>query len=95
MEPRIKKVDFGDGYTQQAPDGINSQLAKWSLNWEALTVSEKNTIEGFLAARQGYQTFTWIDPSGTTYKVKCPNWSVSEFAPKVFSIKASFNQTPI
>ena len=94
-EPRIKRVDFGDGYTQQSPDGINYNLYTWQLNWETLTESEKTTIENFLVARKGYETFQWSDPSAVSYKVKCNSWSVSEFAPKIYNIKATFKQSPL
>ena len=93
--PKVKRVSFGDGYTQQAPDGINSLMYVWNLQWDVLTTSEKNTIEAFLVARQGYETFNWTDPSGTTYKVKCSEWSVNNFEPSVWKISATFRQTPI
>lgn len=94
-EPRIRKVEFGDGYTQETPDGINYNLYTWSLNWDTLTQAEKTTIENFLVARKGYETFTWIDPDGVSYKVKARTWSITEFTPKVYSIKTTFKQVPI
>lgn len=94
-EPRIKRVEFGDGYTQESPDGINFNQYVWSLNWETLTLEEKTIIENFLVARAGYQTFQWTDPENSVYKVKCKSWNISEFAPKIYSIKATFNQVPI
>jgi phage-related protein len=94
-EPRVKKVTFGDGYTQQTADGINSLLYTWNLNWDVLTASEKDTIEAFFIARGGYETFNWTDPGGTTFKVKCPNWSVNNFEPSIWKITATFKQSPI
>lgn len=94
-EPRIKRVEFGDGYTQEAPDGINYNLYTWNLTWEVLNSTEKVEIEAFLVARKGYQTFLWSDGDGVQYRVKCKSWSVSEFAPKVFTIRGTFNQVPL
>lgn len=94
-EPKVKRVEFGDGYTQEAPDGINYNLYTWNLTWETLTSSEKVEIESFLVLRKGYQTFLWTDPDGVQFRVKCKSWQVSEFAPKIFSVKATFNQVPI
>lgn len=94
-EPRIKKVEFGDGYTQEAPDGLNYNLYTWGLNWETLTQTEKTTMENFLVARKGYETFLWSDPSAIQYRVKCRSWSVTEIAPKIYSIKCTFNQVAI
>lgn len=94
-EPRIKKVNFGDGYTQQTPDGINYNLYTWNLIWEVLTTAEKVTIEAFLEAQAGYKTFNWADPSATTFKVKCPTWTISNFEPSFYKITATFKQSPI
>lgn len=94
-EPRIKKVAFGDGYTQQAPDGLNSIMYTWSLNWEVLTTAEKNTIEAFIVSMGGYQTFQWVDPDSVTWKVKCPTWTTSAIQPGVYKITATFKQYPI
>lgn len=93
--PRVKKVAFGDGYTQEGPDGINSLLYTWSLSWDVLTTTEKNTIESFLVARGGYETFNWTDPDDVVYKVKCPEWSVNNFEPSIWKITATFKQSPI
>lgn len=94
-EPRIKKVEFGDGYTQESPDGLNFNLYTWSLSWETLKESEKVIIENFLVARKGYETFKWTDPDGIQYLVKARNWTISEFAPKIYNIKATFRQAAI
>jgi phage-related protein len=94
-QPKIKKVSFGDGYTQQSPDGINYNLATWNLNWDALTTAEKTSIENFLEAAGGYATFQWTDPTSTLYLVKCPTWTVSLIEPSIYKITATFNQVPI
>ena len=94
-EPRIKRASFGDGYTQQSPDGINFNLYTWNLNWDALTTSEKNIIELFLEGKGGYQSFQWTDPNDDTFIVKCPSWSVSNFEPAIFKITATFKEAPL
>jgi phage-related protein len=94
-QPKVKRANFGDSYTQQYPDGINYNLYSWSLTWENLTETEKNTIETFLVARKGLETFEWTDNTPTTYRVKAPTWTISEIAPKVYTIKVTFNQSPL
>ncbi len=94
-EPRIKRASFGDGYSQQAPDGINYNLYTWNLVWEVLTSDEKDTIEAFLESKGGYQTFEWEDPASDTYKVKCTGWTISNFEPSLYKITATFKQAPI
>lgn len=93
-EPRILKVEFGDGYTQEAPDGLNFLLAKFEVNWETLLPAERDTIKAFLVARGGYQTFLWTDPELTTHKVKCRVWTFSNVNPAVYSLKATFQEVP-
>lgn len=94
-EPRVKRVSFGDGYTQEAPDGLNYNLYTWNLSWDALTPAEKTTIENFLIARGGYQSFNWTDPTGTSFVVKAPTWTVSNFEPSIYKITATFKQSPL
>jgi phage-related protein len=94
-EPRVRRVQFGDGYTQETPDGINYKLWSWSLNWDALTEAETTEIDTFLSARNGLETFYWTDPLGTQYKVKCSSWTVSAIEPNIYKLSATFKQVPI
>jgi phage-related protein len=94
-QPSVKRVEFGDGYTQESADGINYLMYTWNLSWDVLTYDEKTVIEVFLVARKGYETFNWTDPSDEVFKVKCPEWSVSSFEPGLYRITATFKQTPI
>lgn len=93
-EPKILKAEFGDGYTAEAPDGINFNLKTFNLTWDAVIDSEKSTILNFIEARGGYQTFEWTY-GGTTYKVKCRKWGYSQKEPNVYSITATFEEVPI
>lgn len=94
-EPRILKVEFGDGYTQEAPDGLNFLLYTFNVNWDAITNAEKAIIKPFIEARGGYQTFLWIDPDGVTRKVKCRTWTFSNIEPGLHSLKATFEEVPL
>lgn len=95
LAPRVKMAKLGDGYTQSAPDGLNYKLYTWSLTWENLTEAEKNTIEAFLEARNGYETFLWTDTDSVQFRVKAPSWTRTETAPKIFTIQVNFTQQPI
>lgn len=90
---KIRKVEFGDGYTQESPDGINFRRFSFSLRWENIDNTQKDTIDDFLIARGGYQTFLWYNPEDlTTYKVKCKEWTVEYVNPNVWNISATFEQ---
>ena len=41
---RIKRADFGDGYTQRTSDGINERKENWNLSWDTLKDADANTI---------------------------------------------------
>lgn len=39
---------FGDGYQQVAPNGINNKIDSWNIVWGVLTESEMHTVESAL-----------------------------------------------
>ena len=41
-------VQFGDGYQQVAPDGLNNKRDSWSITWSPLSSTELATIEDAL-----------------------------------------------
>lgn len=70
---KIREVEFGDGYTQPLPDGLNHIRMTIQLNWDGLTEAEMNTIWAFLVAHKGttpfyYQTIGDADPRKWTCK---------------------------
>jgi phage-related protein len=74
-QPVVRKVQFGDGYSQRLTFGLNQNPKSWSLTWE---VSETNadTIEDFLDARGGTESFDWTPPdTATSYKWICEQWT--------------------
>lgn len=95
LTPRILKVEFGDGYTQESPDGLNYQLGEWSLTWDNILAAEKDTIRAFFEARRGVETFNWTAPDGVVYKVKCRSWNVAIVAANSWRITAEFKEAPI
>lgn len=74
-QPAVRKVQFGDGYTQRLTFGLNQNPKSWNLTWE---VSETNAdiIEDFLDARGGTESFDWTPPdTATSYKWICEQWT--------------------
>lgn len=95
VEPRVKRASFGDGYTQESPDGLNPLLHTWNLVWDVVTYDERTTITTFLKDKLGCIPFNWVDGAGTTHLVKCPTWTEINFEPTLYKITATFKQTPI
>ncbi|HBB0738179.1 phage tail protein, partial [Escherichia coli] len=59
--PSVRKVRFGDGYSQRAPAGLNADLKTYSVTlsvprWEA------TALESFLAEHGGWKSFLWTPP---------------------------------
>ncbi|EYY54219.1 phage tail protein [Escherichia coli] len=73
--PSVRKVRFGDGYSQRAPAGLNADLKTYSVT---LSVSreEATALESFLAEHGGWKAFLWTPPYGyRQIKVTCAKWS--------------------
>jgi phage-related protein len=75
VTPRVQAVSFGDGYSQRAPDGINSIGKKWSLRFVRSTAVIA-AIDAFLVGKKGATAFTWVPPrESAEVRVVCAKWS--------------------
>jgi hypothetical protein len=74
-QPSVRKVQFGDGYSQRLVFGLNQNPKTWSLTWE-VSETDADTIETFLDARGGAESFDWTPPdTATSYKWVCEQWN--------------------
>jgi len=74
-QPSVRKVQFGDGYSQRLVFGLNQNPKTWSLTWE-VSETDADTIETFLDARGGAESFDWTPPdTATSYKWVCEQWT--------------------
>jgi len=101
MTPRTLVVQFGDGYVQEAGDGINPMLRTWNLVWQNLdgvtgaTPTLKN-INDFLTAHAGYLRFLWVqlppfDIEGAKTFV-CKEWNWVYTGGLIIGLNAKFLQ---
>lgn len=78
IDPRERRVDFGDGYTQRSGDGINLNRDQWNLTFVS-DVADIDTIETFLKARGSHEAFYWTPPraqsSDGTNLYTCKSWN--------------------
>lgn len=56
-EYRLLKAQFGDGYSQVAPDGINNEVRKVTFTYRNLEISDFNRVMSFLRALKGATPF--------------------------------------
>ena len=52
-------AQFGDGYEQVAPKGLNNRKESWSITWAGLTLAEKNTIVAVLNSVGTWGILSW------------------------------------
>ena len=94
-EPRVNRVDFGNGYYQLVGDGINSNLEKWNLIF-IVEDTEKQAIEDFFLNEGGYNYFNWTsDEAGAVQKQYiCSSWNIQPMGASTYQISAIFEEFP-
>lgn len=97
IKPAIKKIQFGDGYSQANPDGINNILLTLNLTFDLRTEAQARAILHFLNQRAGYQSFVFtpLPPYAQNKLFRCEDFSSSYVFKDNFTIRAVFNETPI
>jgi len=91
-QPRVRMVQYGDGYSQRLKYGLNTDPKQWALTWN-VSETDADTIETFLEARGGAEAFDWtpID-SATSYKWICMEWNKTIPYLNRATITATFTQ---
>ncbi|RKI09706.1 hypothetical protein D7Y15_23305 [Corallococcus sp. AB030] len=77
--PRVRKAQFGEGYTQRSADGLNSVLRRWSLQFSNLSKVDADGLEAFLRARAGVESFEFVTPD-TAWAVTAQPFGVGDGA---------------
>ncbi len=65
MSPNMISNTFGDGYSQDVPNGINYVTGQVTVAWGQMTVSQWATIEAFLITSLT-TPFLWTLPGETS-----------------------------
>jgi phage-related protein len=86
------ETEFGDGYSQAIPKGLNSIRRNISLSWQGLTEAQAQYIDDFLTAQGGNKTFLF-QPYGYSAPIKwtCKEWTVSPGVP--WRVTAEFRES--
>lgn len=67
--PTVNRAQFGDGYSQRAPQGINSNLEQWpTVIFDKRSDADAAAIMAFFDALEGATAFTWTRPGTLTAK---------------------------
>lgn len=89
---RIRKTQFGDGFTQVAGDGINSKRQEWALEFVG-TESYIRQIKDFLDNKAGISSFFWTPPLGTKTLWRCESYKPTQIDRNNFSLSCTFVQS--
>lgn len=91
--PKIRKVQFGDGYQQRVTFGLNQNAKKWSLTF-MVNDTDADTIEAFLDARAAdADSFEWTPPGEVTAgRWVCMEWNRELIGDQFNSISTTFEQ---
>lgn len=94
-KPRVNlwEAEFGDGYSQPTPKGLNHIRKSTSLSWKVLTYEQMREIVEFFERHQGNRPF-WFKPFGEPQTVRwtCKEWSPTTDA-GLWSVSAELVQS--
>ena len=86
---RVKKAQFGDGYTQTAGDGLNNRSDSWQLEF----VGEEAMIEQIIAffdRHGGYKSFIWKPPLRPQGLFRCEQYKPNALGGGKYSLTTTF-----
>lgn len=88
---RVRRAQFGDGYSQEAANGINNKVQSWPLQF-AGSEDEMQAIIDFFDACAGYRSFLWTPPLGKQGLYKVALYTPSPLGGPVYTISATFEE---
>ncbi|AFQ50450.1 phage tail protein [Burkholderia cepacia] len=89
---RVRKAEFGDGYTQRAADGLNNRVSTYTLRFVG-SAAKITEIFAFLDARAGAISFFWSPPLRPQARFVCEKYTEPTKDGRVYTITAQFEQT--
>lgn len=75
ITPRVRRVDYGDGYSDVRPDGLNTMLEVVTAVWVQPTTDAVDAMEAFFRAKMGAVPFWYKMPWNDTAKL----WRAKEW----------------
>jgi phage-related protein len=89
---RVRKAEFGDGYTQRAADGLNNRQSTYNVRFVG-KADKIAAIVAFLDAHAGALSFYWTPPLRQQARFVCEKYTEPVKDGDVYSITAQFEQT--
>ena len=93
--PDLLLAQFGDGYSQAAPNGLNHVRRRWTLNWNSEDQATADAIRDFLIERGFYQPFYFADPAGTQIGLYTCRTGLRrrQNGPRLYTLSATFEES--
>lgn len=88
---KLNEAQFGDGYSQRAPDGLNHRRNSWPVTFRG-DLAKITAIAAFLDARGGAEAFLWTPPGGTQGAYVAKEYQRTVTDALTHSIAATFEQ---
>ena len=65
---RMKIAQFGEGYSQRAPDGLNNKIDSWSITYSKLSAADITTVYAFIETIKSGEYFLFTPPNDVEKK---------------------------
>jgi len=88
----VRSAQMGDGYIQEAGEGVNNKTEAWDITWTGTDV-DCNLIMDFMDALGGYKSFYWTNPLGKIGLWKCKNPKPNELGGNTFAFSGTFTKS--
>jgi phage-related protein len=91
-EPKVKVIQFSDGYAVRQNDGISNLLLSFDFSFANRGLSETTAILHFLSSRAGSESFIFQAPAayGKLKRFVCPTWTDTQNFFDNYTIDAKF-----
>jgi phage-related protein len=90
----MSSAQFGDGYAQDTPAGINSERQKWNVSRSGYDYQLQPIVD-FIREHGGTVAFLWKPPLGPIGYYKCKKWQLSPVSGTYLRFNMDFEQTYI
>lgn len=94
-EPKVFQAQFGDGYEQSVPNGLNNVLEKWNLTFKDVPDATYFQIKQFLKEHKGSIPFQWTTPDGELLWFRCKSWTANPPSYGVRDMTMTFEQVMV
>lgn len=102
FKPKLIINQFGNGYQQRIKDGLNNNMAEFSVSFQNRSEKEAVSILHFLNERNAQESFVYNMPtiynknnSSLNTRFICPEWTSNYISYNNYSIQAKFFEVPI